>query len=323
MAASTSRPQPDLASRVAAFAATRFPVAGPVAVGFSGGRDSIVLLHALSRLDLGARLSALHVHHGLSPHADAWADFCVTEAAALGVPCTVRRVRVGDTAGQGLEAAARTARYQAFADSGLGLICLAHHRDDQAETVLFNLLRGSGIAGLAGMRDERSQGALRLLRPLLGTGRAEIEAYAAEHGLRWIDDESNDDRRHARNFLRHEVLTVIDGRFPGAARQIARAADWCAEADALLGELAELDWLAVADGDQVRLAGLKALSPARVRNLIRHRLAGLGWQAPDASRLDEFVRQLRSAGPDRHPELALPDGTMRAGRGRLCWLPAV
>ncbi|WP_374327398.1 tRNA lysidine(34) synthetase TilS [Azonexus sp.] len=323
MAGSRNSLPTELLRRVGEFAAARIAPGATVHLGLSGGRDSIVLLDLLSRLPLAGRLAAIHVNHGLSPRGDAWADFCRGVCARLGVPLTVVPVVVDLAAGQGLEAAARAARYAAFAAcaGAGGTLLLAQHRGDQAETVLFNLLRGSGVAGAAGMRDERDGHGLRLLRPLLGTARAEIDAYAQARGLAWIDDESNDDTQLSRNFLRHRILPELNARFPGAEAALARAAGHFAEAAELLDALAEVDWQRVADGDAARLPQLRQLTPARIRNLLRWRLRQLGWQPPAASRLDEFVRQLQDAAPDRHPELQLPAGRMRLSRARLHWLP--
>ncbi len=323
MAASRNSLPTDLFQRVGAFVAARIAPGATVHLGLSGGRDSIVLLDLLSRLPLAGRLAAIHVNHGLSPRADDWADFCRATCARLAVPLTVVPVVVDRSTGQGLEAAARAARYAAFADCAGpgGTLLLAQHRGDQAETVLFNLLRGSGVAGAAGMRGERENHGLRLLRPLLGTARAEIDAYAPARGLAWIDDESNDDTRLSRNFLRHRILPELNERFPGAEAALVRAAGHFAEAGELLDALAEVDWQRVADGDAARLPQLRELAPARLRNLLRWRLQQLGWQPPAANRLDEFVRQLLDAAPDRHPELQLPAGRMRLSRARLRWLP--
>lgn len=321
MGASRNSLPADLIGRFEAFAAARIAVGDAVYVGLSGGCDSVVLLHLLSRAGFVGRLAAIHVHHGLSPNADAWADFCSAYCQALGVPLIVRSVSVDRNSGQGLEAAARQARYAVFNENVPAGACLllAQHRSDQAETVLFNLLRGAGVAGAAAMRDERAVGAWRLLRPLLDVSRAEIEAYARQHGLRWIDDESNADTHFTRNFLRHEALTAINQRFPNAEAALARAAAHFAEASDLLDALAAEDWQRVADGETARLAEMRSLSVPRLKNLLRWRLRQLGWQAPVAARLDEFSRQLMAAAPDRHPELVLPAGKMRLARGRLHW----
>ena len=168
---------------------------------------------------------------------------------------------------------------------------------------------------------ERRFGRLRLLRPLLTSSRAEIEAYAIAAGLAWIDDESNADTALTRNFLRHETMAALAQRFPAAESSLAQAAANFGEAAGLLDELAEQDWQRISDGDAARLSEMRMLSLPRLKNLLRHRLRCLGWQVPVANRLDEFARQLQSAAADRHPELVLPDGKMRAGRGLLHWMP--
>lgn len=321
MAASRNRTSPDLQARLAAFIGDRLATHETVCVALSGGCDSVVLLHLLSRLGLAGRLSALHVHHGLSPHADDWETFCADYCQTLGVPLLVRRVNVASGAGSGPEAAARRARYAAFADVSADCLVLAQHAGDQAETLLLNLLRGCGVTGAAAMPVERLHAGRRLLRPLLAETRGEIEAYARTHDLHWVEDESNDDRALTRNYLRHEVMPLLGKRFPRAEAALWRAAGNFAEASELLDELAAADWASVADGEAARLANLRSLGTARLKNLLRYRLRVLGWQVPVADRLEEFARQLIGAAPDRHPELRLNEGRMRSARGRLHWLP--
>jgi len=323
MAASRNTPLADaLPGRVGAFLASRLAPAERLCVGLSGGCDSVVLVHLMHQLGFGERLCAVHVHHGLSPHADAWSQFCVDYCARLGVPLRVARVDVDRQSRLGLEAAARAARYAILAESAADVLLLAHHQDDLAETLLFNLLRGAGVAGAAGMPAERRLGARRLLRPLLACRRAELEAYARDHDLAWIDDESNDDTRYSRNFLRHEVLPVVRQRFPAAGNSLAQAAQHFGEADALLAEVAGDDWRAVCEGtaEAPSINLLRRLSLPRLKNLLRYRLRQLGWRAPGAGRLEEFARQIMTAGPDRHPELQLADGLLRVAGGRLHWL---
>lgn len=292
-------------------------------VGLSGGCDSVVLLHVLSQLGLAGRLSALHVHHGLSPNATQWAAFCTQYCRDLSIPLQVCHVVVPRNSASGLEAAARTARYGALVGSGAEVIVLAHHRGDQAETVLFNMLRGAGVMGATGMPPVRALGEQRLMRPLLGVGRQEIEAYAGANQLCWVDDESNGDAVFSRNFLRLNVMPVIQSRFPGAEGALALAASHFAEANILLDEMAVEDWARVSDGEprSVSVKALRGLSALRLANLLRHRLRGLGWRMPDASRLDEFVRQVLTAAPDRHPQLVLAEGRMQVAGRRLHWLP--
>lgn len=322
MAVSRNKPSTDLPGRVSDFLATRLAASDNLCVGLSGGCDSVVLLHLLSRLGFPGRLTAIHVHHNLSPNADRWAAFCAAYCHDLGVPLNIQHVAVDRKNGLGLEAAARQARYAAFAGYATDCLLLAQHRGDQAETVLFNLLRGTGVTGAAAMPSERSFGKLRLLRPLLDISRAEIEAYASANHLAWVDDESNSDLSITRNYLRHEALTALTLRFPAAEAALAQAAANFAEAGGLLDELAELDWAQAREGDTVRLLALRALSLPRLKNLLRYHLRQLGWRVPVAARLDEFARQLQTAGPDRHPELVLPEGKMRSAQRYLHWVPA-
>src|ERR1043166_213426 len=180
-----------------------------IAVGLSGGMDSVVLLHLLKH---HPGISAIHVHHGLSPNADAWAAFCRRLCRQWGVRLKVSKVKVRPS-GKGLEAAAREARYAAFGKLNVDLIALAHHLDDQAETVLMNLLRGAGLRGASGMPARSRLGDRMLLRALFGVPREAIVAYAREHGLDWVEDESNADESLTRNFVRRRVGPLLESRF--------------------------------------------------------------------------------------------------------------
>ena len=320
MAASRNKQSLDLLSRVDAFLAKRVISGSRLCVGLSGGCDSVVLLHLLAKGRFAAQLSAIHVHHGLSPNADTWRAHCVAYCREMGVPLGVSHVDVDRAGREGLEAAARRARYAAFADNGADVLLLAQHRGDQAETLLFNLLRGAGVVGAAAIPVEREFRGMRVLRPLLSVSRAEIEAYAREQGLSWVNDESNGDISFSRNFLRHEILPTLADRFSGAESGLAQAAENFAEALILLDDLAIQDWASIAIGNDAQMKLLRHLSAERIKNMLRYRLRLLGWRTPDAPRLAEFVRQLLQAGPDRHPALILPDGEMRVAQGRLIWI---
>lgn len=280
-------------------------------VGLSGGIDSVVLLHALASTNT-ANLSALHVHHGLSRNADHWASFCAQTAQQLGIPLRVAHVTVERGTPDGLEAAARRARHAAFAQATADWIVLAHHRDDQAETLLFNLLRGTGLAGAAAMR-ERSG---RLLRPLLSVARAEIEDYARQQGLEWIEDESNLDTRHTRNFLRHRVLAPLTQRFPAAQANLAAVTSRFAEALDLLDTLARSD-LGAQDAFPLAIETLQQLDEPRARNALRYLLARNDVPIPSETRLREALRQMLTAGADRHPALVLGNHRLLRRRGKI------
>lgn len=300
-----------LAAALAASLARHAPPDARLVVGLSGGIDSVVLLHALARLRPEG-LSALHVHHGLSPHADAWADFCADYARSLGVPFRCERVIVERGSSDGLEAAARRARHAVFARTPADWIVLAHQRDDQAETLLFNLLRGAGLAGASAMQEASG----RLLRPLLDVGRAEIVAYAEAQHLAWIEDESNADIRHSRNFLRHCILKPLVRRFPAATRNLAAAAGRFGEAEALLDDLARLD-LAGSEGFPLDIARLKALPEPRARNALRYLLARQQVAIPSEARLREALRQMLDAASDRHPVALLGAHRLLRRRGLI------
>lgn len=217
---------PDLSDRVAAALRPHIPSGCRLTVGYSGGLDSSVLLHVLAELreSLGLRLSAVHVHHGLSPHADAWTRHCESACRNLEVPLIVRRIAV-EPVGEGPEGAARAARYREFEMLDTDVLALAHHRDDQAETVLLQLLRGAGLKGLAAMPVARRLGDVILVRPLLDVSRDELLAWARASRLTWVEDESNADTRLSRNALRHRAnsrpVGVLSGRHRdvGACRQ--------------------------------------------------------------------------------------------------------
>ena len=282
----------------------------------SGGVDSVVLLdvlHAL-RARFGYTLEMVHVHHGLSPAADEWMDLCIGLCGEYALHLQVFRVEVPRDHPGGLEEAARIARHAALSRVDCDWLVFGHHRDDQAETVLFRLLRGTGVRGAAAMAAiEPADGLGRTgrLRPLLEIGREEILAYAREKNLEWMDDASNDDQNFARNDLRHRILPAIETRFPAARRTLARAATHLREAAELLDELAQIDVTAAVleyedtekDGHRVlHRAYLYSLSPARLSNLLRWEIKRIGARPPTSARLAEAVRQLRTvSGPLRLP----------------------
>lgn len=290
-------------------------VADRLLVGLSGGIDSVVLLHALAALRPSG-LAALHVHHGISPNADRWAAFCGDYARQLGLSCRYVQVTVERGSADGLEAAARRARHAAFAAAEADWVLLAHHRDDQAETLLFNLLRGTGVAGAAAMRERNG----RLLRPLLCVGREAIESYARTQQLEWIEDESNVDVRHSRNFLRHRILAPMTQRFPAATKKLAAAAAHFAEAQDLLDALARLD-LGATTQFPVAVATLQALDEPRARNALRYLLVRDNARIPSEARLREALRQMLTAAPDRHPALSLGERRLVRRRGLICLEP--
>ncbi|NIR59118.1 MAG: tRNA lysidine(34) synthetase TilS, partial [Gammaproteobacteria bacterium] len=261
-------------------------------VAYSGGLDSLVLLHALAarRDRLGAPLAAVHVDHGLHPDSGRWAAHCARTCAALGVPYECRVVEATAASGESPEAAARRARYEALAGLLEPGACLltAHQRDDQAETLLLQLLRGAGPDGLAGMPMCRPLGAGWHLRPLLDWERADLHAYARAQGLEWVEDASNRDTGIDRNYLRHIVLPALRERWPGAPATLARAARHQAEAAELLVALGRADARAAADAapGTLRASALRDLPAPRQRNLLRAWIARAGLPAPSAAQLE-------------------------------------
>ncbi|HEY5762035.1 MAG TPA: tRNA lysidine(34) synthetase TilS [Rhodocyclaceae bacterium] len=299
-----------------------------LSVGYSGGLDSTVLLHALTQVggEPSRSLSAIHVHHGINPQADAWAAHCRSVCAGLGVPLRVERVSLttAATAESGLEGAAREARYAAFAKLDVDLLLLAHHRDDQAETLLLNLGRGCGLAGAAAMPDERPLGpgnaAIGLRRPLLGVARADLERYAADAGLGWIDDDSNADLDLARNRLRHQVLPAFEEARPGAGANLAAASRRFSEALSLLDELADLDLAAASSAPDARIeqAPLLALSPLRRINALRRWLTCAAIGIPGEARLIELAEQIAEVGTNSRLRVDFgAEHSVRLWRGRL------
>ncbi len=288
-----------------------------LAVGYSGGLDSTVLLHLLAGLrgEFGFHLSAVHVHHGLSPQADAWAAHCRRQCGDLDVPLRVDHVVV-NRAGQGLEAAAREARYRVFSGLEVDALALAQQRDDQAETVLLQLLRGAGMKGLAAMPRERALGSLKLLRPLLDVSRGEIEAYARARRWSWVDDESNADTALRRNAARHHLMPILEDLFPGAAVTLAQAAAQFAESASLLDDLARQDGAAAIGQEGLSVARLKELDAARARNLLRHylELHGIPIQR---ERLREALEQMLDAREDAQPVIDFGTATLRRFHGRV------
>ncbi|MDR1849953.1 MAG: tRNA lysidine(34) synthetase TilS [Zoogloeaceae bacterium] len=312
MVASRNRPPDWLREAVASCLAAHLPVEATLHLGLSGGRDSVVLLHLLKDL-LPERLRAIHVQHGLSPHADAWADFCRQLCREWQIPLEIAPVEVRRQ-GRGLEDAARTARYQAFQASGATWLALAHHRRDQAETMLLNLCRGAGVAGAAAMQGRRKISGMTVLRPLLEVGDEEIACYAEERGLAWVEDESNALPHFRRNFLRLEVLPKLAQVFPAVEANLARAARHFAEAESLLRDLASLDAAQI----EADAAYFGKLALARQANWLRGYLQAARWRIPDTPRLLEALRQFNQAMKRGVPaEMVLPEGRLCLWRGRF------
>ncbi len=303
------------------------PLDAPLLVGYSGGLDSTVLLHWLWRCTQahGARLRAIHVHHGLQADADAWVRHCQQQCDALGIELAVHRVQVATTAGLGLEGAARQARRAAFAaELREGeTLALAQHQDDQAETFLLRALRGSGIDGLAAMAADSTLQGHRVWRPLLHTARSALQHYAQQQALGWIEDPSNGQDHADRNFLRLHVLPLLRQRWPHAAAALAGSADHCAQTRALLDEEdAELIAHLEVAPRVLSLELLRQVSPARGARVLRAWVRAHGAAPLPAKVLRQLQHELLEASSDRQAQVRWQDHAIQQWRGHAYLLPA-
>lgn len=296
-------------------------------IAYSGGLDSSVLLDAASAELPREKLRAVHINHHLSPNSDYWQEHCRQVCALLAIPFIHHQLRIEAT-GEGLEQAARRGRYdyfQALLQPG-DFLLMAHHQDDQVETLIYRMLRGSGPKGLAGIPAARPLGEGQLLRPLLGYSRQHLETYAADKNLRWIHDESNDGTTFDRNYLRHEVIPAIAKRWPDYRQRLVRSAGQCAKANRLLVERAEQD-LVAADrrserlGASIDLAAFMGLSEPRQHNLLREWVAFEGLAPFGVHTLNAVMTDLVRAREDAAPRVSWRGGQFRRFRNRLFLLP--
>ncbi|MCS4505645.1 tRNA(Ile)-lysidine synthase [wastewater metagenome] len=289
----------------------------PLHLAVSGGRDSIVLLDLAARAGIAA--GVVHVDHGLATHSAAWARFCAAAAERRGL--AFHSCRVGVVPGGDLEARARAARYDAFQRllPGGAVVATAHHADDQAETVLLRLLRGSGVEGLTGIAPSRPLGPLTLIRPLLAWPREAIDTYARARGLEWVDDPDNAELTRDRNYLRHTVLPQLAARWPGVGARLGRLAGHARDARALAAWTAERLGLGAGPAPTAGLAG----APDPVAHAaLRAWLRDVGMRPPPEARLRQGLQDLLAAAADREPVLAWDEGELRRHRDRLFRLPA-
>ncbi len=300
------------------------PKARRYLIAFSGGLDSTALLHALVALKPVTPLLALHLNHGLHPEAGRWSQWCQAKSEQLGIGFLGLEARVSLHSAEGLEAAAREARYQAFAGviQPGDILLTAHHQEDQAETLLLNLLRGSGPAGLAAMPPCRPFGGGYLARPLLGVRRQILRQYLEGQGLDWLQDPSNTDERFERNFLRHSVMPLLSQRWPSATTTLARSASLCAEADDLQAALAEERLVTLCPApNQLDLTGFSALPMAQRRWLMRAWIKRQHCPMPNHRRLTVLCTELVTAAEDRHPQVTWGHCCVRRYRQHLYLLP--
>lgn len=302
------------------------PLGGRYFLGFSGGLDSTVLLHALVSLRLDIPVVAVHINHQLSPHAAEWQAHCEALARTYQVEYLSRQVFVQNS-GKGIEEAARRARYEVFAELLNHGDCFltAHHADDQVETVLLHLVRGTGVKGLQGMARERRLGKGQVLRPLLDLPQSALRDYAHAHDLHWVEDESNQDEYFARNFLRLQVLPLLEERWPNFSQRWSAAIQSLGHVDRLNEELACLDLQAARPkrervGHSMEYPGLLEQSMERFNNGIRYWLRELDASVPEKIHLQQLREQLQQ-GNDTQMEVAWGGSVLRGYGRRLYCLP--
>ncbi len=300
----------------------RHPAPRRVWVAASGGPDSCALMcvAAAWRHDRGPAVTVIHVNHGLHPDAQQWRETCRRQAETLGLPFESRRVALPARPARGIEAAAREARYAVFEDVlGHGDVLLtAHHRDDQMETFLLQALRGAGPAGLAAMPEVVALGQGWLLRPLLGYDRSALQALVSERGLAVVSDPANTDMRFDRSYLRQQVVPALKERWPAVARTLSRSARQCAEAAAVVDEVAAADLQRLMDSHgRLGLDTLLALGRARQQHVLRAWLGARALPPASSVKIRQMLDEVAVAGVDRHPCVTWPGGEVRRHGGRL------
>jgi tRNA(Ile)-lysidine synthase len=306
------------------------PLPRGVAVAYSGGRDSTALLHATIRaaVPLGAQVHALHVHHGLSQHADAWLAACEQQCLrwrrrGWPVQFSAKRLSSRPPRGASVEAWAREQRYAALQtmalERGVGIVLLAHHRRDQAETFLLQAMRGAGVAGLGGMPRAALRGGIEWIRPWLHQPTAAIDNYVHRHRLRWVEDDSNTDDRFARNRLRAHVMPALQAAFPSVDEALVKSAAWASQALECLDELAALDLHTLTDASGLDVAAWRRLGEARRTNALRAWLAAQRTQDVVSAALTR--RLMEELENNRPAQWAFGGGTLRLYRGRLAYHP--
>lgn len=304
--------------------ASATPPPAELGVAASGGRDSTALLHATVRAarSLGLRVHALHVHHGLHPQADVWVRHVRSQAQRWGAVFHVARLSTAPAPSESVEAWARRERYAALTTmaqaAGCGVVLLAHHRRDQAETVLLQLLRGGGARGLAGMPAMAQRENIQWWRPWRDQPREAIEAYLRRYRLRWVDDPGNDDERYARNRLQHGVWSALTTAFPQAEAALAQAAARAAEEATALREFVALDAATCSEGSALRLAAWLDLSSARRALLLRWQVEAWSGRGVPGTLVRRLLAELPRSASGRWPA---PGGWLELRRGALRYLP--
>lgn len=285
-----------------------------IAVGLSGGMDSVALAHALFLLK-PSQVLAIHIHHGISPNANKWLEFSQNFAKARHFDFAFEKVHLPNFS----ENAARAARFQVFEKiAGETPLFLAQHANDQMETILFKMARGGGLAAFRGIKKIKKINNLTMIRPWISVPRSAILAFAKAHNLHWVEDESNADCRYSRNFLRHQVIAPFQKRFPAVVAHFAQSSEIANEALALLNDLAKMDFARAALGQNaLSVAQIRALSFSRLKNLLRFILEESGVAMPPQTQFLEFVRQMMES--QKSPRLDLPNFSMFIQNGQLKW----
>lgn len=301
-----------------------------VAVAFSGGLDSTALLHSAVAAHGAENVVALHVNHGLQKDADKWLLHCARVAKAMGVEFDFRLLELGENSNisRNIEAQAREKRYEALYEMcdahGIANLLIGHHQDDQAETILMQLMRGSGVAGLSGMPHVRKGGStnIRIWRPFLDLTRADIESYGQEHHLEWVEDPSNRDERFTRNAVRRKVVPLLEKIQPEIRANLARSASHVSEAQYLIEKLADMDLVGLEQSEGLTISALMNLrndDPIRAKNVLRRWLQINDLVMPSEERLEAWWRDLESAStnPDAQLMWLHDDVQLRLWRGVL------
>nr|WP_238400323.1 tRNA lysidine(34) synthetase TilS [Legionella bononiensis] len=293
-------------------------------VGFSGGLDSTVLLHALySQSSLRNKLLAVHINHGISPNALFWQSHCEAFCTHAGIPFISKTVEFDRSAN--IEEGARNARYEVFNSllKDRDCLLLGHHMDDQAETVLLQLFRGAGVDGLAAMMESGSFGSGALSRPLLTCSRKQLEQYAAHYELTWIEDESNQDEHYSRNFIRQQIMPSLAAKWPGVVGNIARAASHCQQARLNLDELAVMDCSQLlSPSTRLCIESLKSLSVERLSNVLRVWLKKNQVQLPAAATFERLIHEAVFASEDAMPLISWDAVQIRRYKDSLYIVPS-
>ncbi len=302
---------------------SEYPDAETCWIAYSGGLDSLVLLHVLASIQdkIKTKLVAVHINHGISKDADLWVKHCQDKCASYAIELQTFSIDLSDKSDKGTEAFAREKRYEVLGNliSSHDLLLTAHHMDDQLETILLQLLRGSGPDGLVGMPQAREFSKGILLRPLIDYSREEIHDYALSESLSWVEDESNKSNKYDRNFLRNKIIPELLTRWPGALKTVQRAAKHQAEARSLINEIAGNDLDVVCDSEYIKLdlSGFDNLSGIRKKNVLRAWIKKNKLETPNARIIEKIITEVVHANIDRNPCVKWKGGEIRRYRGYL------